>query len=238
MKNSHSAILSHILKLTQHNYSHAGILSDICTLIFEKLNISILIINKNSKILANTTYDFVDINYIIHQSLDLMEAEKFLYDGQLLNASSKNINAVILPIFCNLSRQAIIFICKHQDFLIEDDLCLIDVLNIIFTLIFRGIYDEISSIENKKAELTKSALGTLSYSELIAVINVFKNLNNNIVVASKVAKKIGISRSIIVNALRKLESAALIEVRSLGTKGTYIRIINSALTTELSKLYD
>ena len=37
-------------------------------------------------------------------------------------------------------------------------------------------------------------------------------------VASKVADKVGITRSVIVNALRKFESAGIIESRSLGLK--------------------
>ena len=46
----------------------------------------------------------------------------------------------------------------------------------------------------------------------------------------------GITRSVIVNALRKFESAGVIESRSLGMKGTYIKVLNSALLDELGKL--
>ena len=40
----------------------------------------------------------------------------------------------------------------------------------------------------------------------------------------------------IVNALRKLESAGVIESRSSGMKGTYIKILNELIITELEKL--
>ncbi|MDX5324286.1 MAG: GTP-sensing pleiotropic transcriptional regulator CodY, partial [Exiguobacterium sp.] len=46
----------------------------------------------------------------------------------------------------------------------------------------------------------------------------------------------GITRSVIVNALRKLESAGVIESRSLGMKGTYIKILNDNFLFELQKL--
>ena len=36
---------------------------------------------------------------------------------------------------------------------------------------------------------------------------------------------VGITRSVIVNALRKLESAGIIESKSLGMKGTYIKVL-------------
>ena len=57
-----------------------------------------------------------------------------------------------------------------------------------------------------------------------------------LLVASKVADRSGITRSVIVNALRKLESAGVIESRSLGMKGTYIKIVNSQFREELAKV--
>jgi transcriptional pleiotropic repressor len=56
-----------------------------------------------------------------------------------------------------------------------------------------------------------------------------------LLVASKIADRVGITRSVIVNALRKLESAGVIETRSLGMKGTYIKILNDQLIQSLTK---
>ena len=56
-----------------------------------------------------------------------------------------------------------------------------------------------------------------------------------ILIASKIADRVGITRSVIVNALRKFESADLIETRSLGMKGTFIKIKNEYLLEELNK---
>ncbi len=69
-------------------------------------------------------------------------------------------------------------------------------------------------------------LNSLSFSEIKAIRNVFEVLNGmeGFLIASKVADRIGISRSVIVNAMRKLESAGVVESRSLGIKGTYIKI--------------
>jgi len=53
------------------------------------------------------------------------------------------------------------------------------------------------------------------------------------VVASRVADRVGVTRSVIVNALRKLESAGIIESRSLGMKGTFIRISSALFLEEL-----
>ncbi|MDR1510455.1 MAG: hypothetical protein LBS53_12550, partial [Synergistaceae bacterium] len=51
--------------------------------------------------------------------------------------------------------------------------------------------------------------------------------------ASKVADRVGVTRSVIVNALRKLGSAGIIESRSLGMKGTYIKVTSRLFLEEL-----
>ena len=83
--------------------------------------------------------------------------------------------------------------------------------------------------------MVQIAFSTLSFSELEAIINILGELDGNegLLVASKIADRVGITRSVIVNALRKFESAGLIETKSLGMKGTYIRVLNDLLFEEL-----
>ena len=63
--------------------------------------------------------------------------------------------------------------------------------------------------KRRKQEVVKSALSTLSSSELEAIRFIFDEIEDNesVLIASKIADKAGITRSVIVNALRKLESA-------------------------------
>ena len=77
----------------------------------------------------------------------------------------------------------------------------------------------------EKNRLYSRAIITLSFSELEAIIHIFDELEGTegILVASKIADRVGITRSVIVNALRKFESAGVIESRSSGMKGTYIQ---------------
>ena len=60
--------------------------------------------------------------------------------------------------------------------------------------------------------------------------------NEGFLVASKLAAEYKLTRSVIVNALRKLESAGVIDARSLGMKGTYIKILNDYLYEELAAI--
>lgn len=76
---------------------------------------------------------------------------------------------------------------------------------------------------------TQRILNTLSWSEQTAIKKLFENSvqdNQLFIVASKVADQVGVSRSVIVNALRQLKIASLVESRSLGIKGTYIKILD------------
>ncbi len=93
------------------------------------------------------------------------------------------------------------------------------------------IKHEVLGVEEQDArnkELAEGAFESLSYSEVEAIREIVKNISNNesVVVASKIADSLGITRSVIVNALRKFESAGIIESRSLGMKGTLIRVKN------------
>ncbi len=92
--------------------------------------------------------------------------------------------------------------------------------------------------EERELAMVQMAIGTLSYSEIEAVQQIFAELDGNegLLVASKIADRSGITRSVIVNALRKLESAGVVESRSLGMKGTRIKITNSKFKDELSKM--
>jgi transcriptional pleiotropic repressor len=102
--------------------------------------------------------------------------------------------------------------------------------------IMRSKTEEYEEQARKKADV-QMAVSTLSYSELEAIEHIFAELNGmeGLLIASKIADRVGITRSVIVNALRKLESAGVIESRSLGMKGTHIKILNEELLTELNK---
>ena len=84
------------------------------------------------------------------------------------------------------------------------------------------------------------AVRTLSYSEREALRRILENMEGeeNLVVARKIAEKYGLTNSIIVNSLRKLESAGVLEAKSLGMKGTRIKILNPYLKEVAQNITD
>ena len=144
----------------------------------------------------------------------------------------------IVPIYGVGDRIGTLIVAKFSAKFSADDLVLAEYGATVVGMKFsRDRSGEIEEEARKKATV-QVALATLSYSELEAVVHILKELDGNegLLVASKIADRVGITRSVIVNALRKLESAGVVESQSLGMKGTFIKVLNDHLLDELNKL--
>ncbi|MBQ4403818.1 MAG: GTP-sensing pleiotropic transcriptional regulator CodY [Selenomonadaceae bacterium] len=148
-------------------------------------------------------------------------------------------NFAIVPIYGVGSRIATLIIARQEGSFTDDDLLLAEYgATVVGMEILRDRSEKIE-LEARKKATVQIALATLSYSEAEAAINILGELDGNegLLVASKIADRVGITRSVIVNALRKFESAGVIESKSLGMKGTYIKIKNEYLMDEVQKLH-
>lgn len=137
----------------------------------------------------------------------------------------------IVPIVGAGDRLGTLVLARMQGPFVDDDLVLAEYGSTVVAMeILRERAEEIEEEARNKA-VVQVAIGSLSFSELEAVEHIFEELEGKegLLVASKIADRVRITRSVIVNALRKLESAGVIETRSLGMKGTYIRILNTNL---------
>ncbi|HHY46701.1 MAG TPA: GTP-sensing pleiotropic transcriptional regulator CodY [Firmicutes bacterium] len=144
----------------------------------------------------------------------------------------------VVPIFIGEERLATLLLVRFDREFSEDDLVIAEHTATLVGMVIVRLKSEKLLEESRKRAAVHMALETLSYSEQEAVEHIFDELNGQegLLVASKIADKVGITRSVIVNALRKFESAGVIESRSLGMKGTYIRVLNDKLFDELERL--
>ncbi|EMT46908.1 MULTISPECIES: GTP-sensing pleiotropic transcriptional regulator CodY [Anoxybacillus] len=150
----------------------------------------------------------------------------------------KNGLTTIVPIIGGGERLGTLILSRLDKEFHDDDLILAEYgATVVGMEILREKAEEIEEEARSKA-VVQMAISSLSYSELEAIEHIFEELNGTegLLVASKIADRVGITRSVIVNALRKLESAGVIESRSLGMKGTYIKVLNDKFLTELEKL--
>ncbi|MCY8569997.1 GTP-sensing pleiotropic transcriptional regulator CodY, partial [Bacillus haynesii] len=144
----------------------------------------------------------------------------------------------VVPIIGGGERLGTLILSRLQEKFEDDDLILAEYgATVVGMEILREKAEEIEEEARSKA-VVQMAISSLSYSELEAIEHIFEELDGNegLLVASKIADRVGITRSVIVNALRKLESAGVIESRSLGMKGTYIKVLNNKFLMELEKL--
>ncbi|MGG3913149.1 GTP-sensing pleiotropic transcriptional regulator CodY [Rossellomorea vietnamensis] len=150
----------------------------------------------------------------------------------------KNGLTTIVPIIGGGERLGTLILARLEASFEDDDLILAEYgATVVGMEILREKAEEIE-VEARSKAVVQMAISSLSYSELEAIEHIFEELNGNegLLVASKIADRVGITRSVIVNALRKLESAGVIESRSLGMKGTYIKVLNNKFLVELDKL--
>ena len=143
----------------------------------------------------------------------------------------------VVPIFGAGERLGTIILSRIDDSFDDNDLVLAEYSATVVGM--QILYQTSRNIEEdiRSATAVQMAVNTLSYSELKAVQAIFNALEGDEgrLTASNIADEIGITRSVIVNALRKLESAGIIESRSLGMKGTYLKVLNHRFKDELDK---
>ncbi len=146
----------------------------------------------------------------------------------------------VLPIFGNSRRLGSVMLSRAKAKFTDEDLILSEIsATVVGMEIIRAKAQE-KEVDERKLAIVNMAIDTLSYSELEAIQHIFDELKGNegILVASRIADRAGITRSVIVNALRKFESAGVIETRSLGMKGTRIKVLNDKLKYRLKKVRD
>lgn len=144
----------------------------------------------------------------------------------------------VVPVIGGGERLGTLLLSRLDEEFQDDDLILAEYgATVVGLEILREKAEEIEQEARSKA-VVQMAISSLSYSELEAIEHIFEELNGTegLLVASKVADRVGITRSVIVNALRKLESAGVIESRSLGMKGTFIKVLNENFLEELEKV--
>lgn len=242
-----------INKLLQNNNSHMVVFNDICDILSDILKSNALVISRKGKVLgtcgrseipalqdliADRVGSHID-DLLNERLLSILSTKENVnlytlgFEGDMI----ADYHAIITPINIAGERLGTLFIYRTGSAYEIDDIILSEYGTTVVGLEMLRSVNEESAEENRKIQIVRSAISTLSFSELEAITHIFEELDGTegILVASKIADRVGITRSVIVNALRKFESAGVIESRSSGMKGTYIKVLNDVVFDELKK---
>ena len=241
-------------KLLHNSNSGKVVFNDICRVLCDILSSNMFVISKKGKVLGigeNAGVDSLSDLLVdnVGSFIDPMLNERLL----TILSTKENVNletlgfegidsskfqAIITPIEIAGERLGTLFIYKTDKPYDIDDIILCEYGTTVVGLEMLRAVNEENAEESRKLQVVKSAISTLSFSEMQAIIHIFDELDGmeGVLVASKIADRVGITRSVIVNALRKFESAGVIESRSSGMKGTYIKVTNDVVFGEIKKL--
>ncbi len=243
-----------INQLLQNNNAGKLIFSDICSEAGKIFNGNVLVISrkgkilgagssakaaKGEKLLSGRVGSFVD-PMLNERLLSILSTNENVNLETLGFSKEKvgNCKAIVSPVFIAGERLGTLFIYTSEMTFDIDSIIISEYAAIVIGMAMRQSVNEEYAEEARKQQIVKSAISTLSYSETEAIEHIFRELNGSegILVASKIADRVGITRSVIVNALRKFESAGVIESRSSGMRGTYIKVLNDAVFSELENM--
>lgn len=242
-----------INKLLHNNTSNVFVFNDICHALSDAMTSNVIVMSRKGKILGmgNTDPDLIDdsweaasVGVFIDPSLnerllnilstqENVHLETLGFDAE----ANKTYRVIITPIAIAGERLGTFFIYRKGEEYGIDDIILAEYGTAVIGLEMVRAMDEENAAELRRKQGVRSAISTLSTSEVDAVRYIFEEMTGKegILVASKIADRVGITRSVIVNALRKLESAGVIESRSSGMKGTYIKIKNDLIREEIER---
>ena len=242
-----------INKLLHNNSSSKVVFNDICEVLTGVLDSDILVISKKGKVLGSSVCNDVDelrelivdeVGGYIDNDLNerllgiLSTKENVNLETLGFGEDSRCYRAIITPIGIAGERLGTLFEYRCDKEYNIDDIILTEYGTTVVGLEMMRSVNEENAEEERKVQIVRSAISTLSLSELEAILHIFDELKGNegILVASRIADRVGITRSVIVNALRKFESAGVIETRSSGMKGTYIKVVNDIVFDELDMI--
>lgn len=246
-----------INRLLQKNVGYHVNFDDVAEVLKEVIGANVYVVDPEGKILGIAIdHDiesermqsyFRDRQFPKEYSDLLMEVEKTMsnisvddpltaYPTEMRDIFKKGYTTLV-PIIGSGDHLGTLVLSRLLDKFVDDDLILAEYgATVVGLEILRERAGKIEEEARSKA-VVQMAINSLSFSESEAVEHIFDELDGmeGLLVASKIADRVGITRSVIVNALRKLESAGVIESRSLGMKGTYIKILNPNLVPALRK---
>lgn len=172
---------------------------------------------------------------------NLKEKDPFYVFSPEENESFRSKYITIAPVVGARERQGTLVFARSSSPFTDEDLVLAEYSASIVALEIVHARQKSKEDEARQRALAHLAVDSLSFSEVQAakyLLDAVKGSQDGIVVSSQIADEHGVTRSVIVNSIRKLESAGTLESRSLGMKGTHLRVLNGHIEDEINRQFE
>ena len=226
--------------------------NDFCRVLSQALKVNVILISRKGKVLGLKERkdiallpELKEIRYGSYFEDSLRErflnilSTKENVNLMTLGFSSdraQDYQAMISPVYMAGRRLGTLFVYRLDKSFTIDDIILLEYGATVIGLAMQRAESEELKEEYHKEQDVKAAVRTLSRLEARAMSCVLDELDQEtegMLVTSRLADKVGITRSVIVNALKKCESAGVIRTKSSGMKGTSIQIVNDLFSCDM-----
>lgn len=236
--------------LLHNKNSTKVVFNDICQIMTEVAESNALVISRKGKVLGVSNRAIEPIEQLlackVGQHIDSALNERLLTilstkeNCGLLTlgfdfSDTTKYSAIVCPIDVANERYGTLFMYRKKKEYDIDDVILAEYCSTVVGLeMMRAERDETLDDE-RRSETVKAALEVLTSTERKAARCILEEIHGTegLIVTSQIADQVGITRSVCVNSLKKLESAGIVSSQSAGRKGTYIKVENHILTDSL-----
>lgn len=226
--------------------------TDLCKVLGDLLESNVFVISSKGKVLGMSLQNDEELLYGLPVSKGELLDGKFnkrflevlstkenvnLETLGILREEKKNMQALITPVYIAGKRLGTLFLYRRLHMYGIEDIILTEYSTTVVGLEMMRAVSEEDDYASRKQQRVDSVVSILSPLEHRAVECVIVRMDSgeDTIVTSRLAKEVGITRTVIVNALKKMESAGLLETKSFGVKGTHIKILNDIVYSEFIK---
>ena len=184
-----------INKLLHNSSTSKVVFNDICEVLTDILDSNVLVLSKKGKVLGIGCCEGVQelkelivgqvgghIDSLLNERLLGILSTKENVNLRTLGFVSENVNqyqAIITPIDIAGERLGTVFLYKDQEQYDIDDIILSEYGTTVVGLEMMRSVNEENAEESRKVQIVKSAISTLSFSELEAIIHIFDELEGD-----------------------------------------------------------
>lgn len=236
--------------LLRKNKEEKVVFTDICSCLGKLLSADVSVLSRKGKILGKSSHKkgesliLKDLSVgerteeaVNKRLLTILSTQENVNPGLIGLKSTGDVELLVTPVEMKELRLGTLIVCRKKKPYSIEDIILCEYADTVLSLEMLRSETEEYEAGHRREKSVKEAFAALSYSEALGVTKILDEISGEegTVVTSRVAQNIGITRPVVVNGLKKLESAGLIETGSLGMKGTRIRVKSLEIFEEAEK---